>query len=247
MNHPNPKSEFTDKFLEENIVFFRIIEGEIKSEGLKLSCKKYQEKLHQCFCYEFSRTLKYCKDSKDHEMAPYLSRAPSDRPVIDLGLDKDLDLFKDELFLPKSTDLRDPPISNSVPIQINIGVNWSKADFDRAVKNSWNKLDKERENLISNFSKKGAYFTKGKDLLDPRSHGTPKKKLKLLGHFRLLQCCNLSWDEIASMYERFPEGFILQNQSEFKRELKEAMPLLYGYMYDDSIGSFLQAYFEYDE
>ena len=246
MNHPNPKSELTDKFLEENIVFFRIIEEEIKSEGLKLSCKEYQEELHQCFCYEFSRTLKYCKDSKDHEMAPYLSRAPSDRPVIDLGFDKDLDLFKDELFLPRTTDSTAPPISNSVPIQINIGVNWSKADFDRAVKNSWKKLDMEREKLISDYSKKGAMFTIGRDLFDRRARGTPKKNLKLLGHFRLLYCCKLSWDEIGSMYERFPEGFILQNQSEFKRELREAMPLLYGYMYDDSTGTFLQAYWDYD-
>ena len=245
MNHPNPKSELTDKFLEENIVFFRIIEEEIKSEGLKLSCKEYQEELHQCFCYEFSRTLKYCKDSKEHEMAPYLSRAPSERPVIDLGFDKDLDLFKDELFLPVSTD-EGNVFSNSVPVRIHIGVNWSKADFDRAVKNSWKKLDRERENLISHYSKKGARFTIGRDLFDRRARGTPKKKLKLLGHFRLLYCCKLSWDEIGSMYERFPEGFILQNQSEFKRELKEAMPLLYGYMYDDSTGTFLQAYWDYD-
>ena len=245
MNHPNPKSELTDEFLEENIVFFRIIEEEIKSEGLKLSCKEYQEELHQCFCYEFSRTLKYCKDSKEHEMAPYLSRAPSERPVIDLGFDKDLDLFKDELFLPVSTD-EGNVFSNSVPVRIHIGVNWSKADFDRAVKNSWKKLDRERENLISHYSKKGAMFTSGWDLFDRRAHGTPKKKLKLLGHFRLLYCCKLSWDEIGTMYERFPEGFILQNQSEFKRELREAMPMLYRHMYDDFIGTFCQLYWGYD-
>jgi len=179
-------------------------------------------------------------------MVPYLSKAPSDRPVVEIGFDKDLDLFKDELFLPVSTD-EGNVFSNSVPVQIHIGVNWSKADFDRAVKNSWKKLDRERENLISHYSKKGAMFTSGRDLFDRRARGTPKKNLKLLGHFRLLYCCKLSWDEIGSMYERFPEGFILQNQSEFKRELREAMPLLYGYMYDDSTGTFLQAYFEYEK
>ena len=77
-------------------------------------------------------------------MVPYLSKAPSDRAAVELGFDKDLDLFKDELFLPVSTD-EGNVFSNSVPVQIHIGVNWSKADFDRAVKNSWKKLDRERE------------------------------------------------------------------------------------------------------
>jgi hypothetical protein len=277
MNHPNPKSELTKEFVKFNISFSEQIEADLKV-GKRNEVKKDLEKClryesERTTLYIIHKELP--TNLRDPYLSIPLSKRKKIKSKLDDDI-QHRDLFTNNLKTPtgeqgwvhklqhdqddgsghnykllRSLDLKkelNKPLTNaiestSVPIVIHMGVDWSKEDFKKSISDSWERLCKERENLIEEYTVAGAIFAK-----DQNYRGKYRKKLKVLGHFRLFECCKYTLEELLALEssdrsknedERvFSDGFIFRNFSQYKKELKFCFPFLYTFVYGDKRRSF---------
>jgi hypothetical protein len=115
----------------------------------------------------------------------------------------DKSLIKREVVLTSIHDFsnnRAEKYSTSVPIQLNVGVDWNKSNFKQAVDEQWKIIVKERDKKIKEYTEQGANFGIPQSVRPDEKY---QPALIQLGHYRLLVHCEFSeskWKEIQKIF-----------------------------------------------
>jgi len=235
MEHPNSdwKDEETWKLCQDKI---RYLDRDIRFNGLGDA-----EDHRKCFEWEYIRTRQFFGHKFEGEHVdqtfpfylksfpdkPYKSHSPKQRASW-LGMtDVNTHNWEEDLLTPylgsnEEVDLgfykgKLPSYKAGVTLYLN--PNWSKEKFLKLVKaqskSIYSMLESEKKELAT----KGYVFPK-KDKSRPKAYW--QKKLKALGHYRLLECVNLK-EQFA--LEAYGKGSY-SGERVYRREIRNFLPEL---------------------
>lgn len=217
MDHPDENwSEIKVGDRIEKVLLSNLpIDRDIRFLGLKVNCV---EDYMKCFIWEYCRTLIFKGESlsKDENYFPFYISSFPDKAYLDEShpyemrskwelflLDVSTHEHNDNLLIEALGTIEEIRISLSsfninenilipaekVPITIHIDPNWSRSKMKRL-------FSEQVDGIASSVGLvKKAYEDLGHNFIDPKQiHElkTLKSNLKILGHYRLNQCVNLS-------------------------------------------------------
>ena len=173
---------------------------------------------------------------------PFLSIPYKVRRKFTDGIEvSDVDWFEhpleDKLFSPNKTPLMDhsdryveigyvepdyidEPPSESVPITMHIGTDWTQAKFEEVMKDYSKDIINAVQKEKKKYEEQGYPFIK-KEKKKPLK--TYKSLLKKLGHFRLSECVGLDYLEVTRKYpekKKDPKYFAFQDEA-FKAAIRQ--------------------------
>jgi len=126
----------------------------------------------------------------------------------------------DNVYITKKGLTKDPykQESSSVPMVVNIGVNWDKTKIRKVIEEQWDEIEKERNKLVRNYESLGANFSEhNKVRIDEKL----KSALIQLGAYRWLHHSKLSWEHIIKFRKKklIPSDFPYSTKSKLRESV----------------------------
>ncbi|HAE12398.1 MAG TPA: hypothetical protein DCG39_12220 [Opitutae bacterium] len=233
MKHPDSdwKDEETWNLRKDKIVY---LDRDIRFNGLEDA-----EDHRKCFEWEYIRTRMFFGHKFEGEHVdqmfpfylksfpekPYKSHAPKQRASwLDMA-GENTHNWEDDLLTPflgtnEEVDLgfyKGKLLSYKAGVTLHLNPNWSKEKFLRLVKAQSESIYGMLESEKKALELKGYVFPK-KDKSRPKAYW--RKRLKALGHYRLLECVNLKEQFVLEAYGK---GAYLEERV-YRREIVENLP-----------------------
>jgi hypothetical protein len=212
----------------------RYLGRDIRFEGLGDA-----EDHRKCFQWEYVRTRLFKGEKFEDKnidlvhpfyietfpQKPYMSHAPKVRSKWTYVKGENGHNWEEDLLVPflgstEEVDLgffKGKLPSYKADIHIHINPNWTKEHFLKLVDQQKDRIYEVLRSRVRDLEAKGYVFPEKKDNR-PKSHW--KAKLKALGHYRLLECVNLSERFVIDAYG----GDAYKNEKVYRREISKLLP-----------------------